>query len=88
MLTSLFGSTPLRTSRLTTMAGGRMPTSLAASFRFSDGKRGEIALDQRPHRGKVEAADEHEGEVAGVGEAVLVEGQRLVEAHLIDRAPA
>jgi len=49
------------------------------------GQRSEIARDQGLHRLEGEAPHEDEGEVARVGEAVVVEGQRLLHVHLVDR---
>ena len=47
-------------------------------------KARQVALDQRLHGREIEAPHEDEGEVARIGEAVLVEGERLVEVHLRD----
>ncbi len=47
-------------------------------------QRGEVAGDEGPDGGGIEAAREHEHEVAGVGEPVLVERVRLLEVHLRD----
>ena len=45
---------------------------------------GQITFDQRLHGREIEAPDEDEREVARIGEAVFVEGERFVEIHLID----
>ena len=81
----LFGSMPFSTCFSTTPVGGRTPTSFHVSLRRSGRQAAEIPLDQRLHRRQIEAADEDEREVARVGEAVLVERQRLVEVPLVDR---
>ena len=46
-------------------------------------KAGQVALHERFHRRQIEAADEHEGEVARIGKALLVERERSVEVHLV-----
>src|SRR5437899_2034667 len=45
-------------------------------------KAPQVALYERLHGCEIEAPDEDEGEAARIGEAILVEGERLVEAHL------
>jgi hypothetical protein len=48
------------------------------------GQAGQIRLDERLELVLVDVAHEDEGEVAGVGEALLVDGERLVEVDLVD----
>ena len=73
--------------RLLDDAGRRSHADVLPRLLPADRRQGaEIALDQRLHRRQVEAADEDEREVAGVGEPVLVERQRLVEVPLVDAA--
>src|SRR4030095_6062746 len=47
-------------------------------------ERGGVGVDQRLDRLEVEAAHEHEGKVAGVGETGLVESQRGLQIPLVD----
>ena len=75
---------PLSTRFSMTPVAGSTPTSFHVSLRCVDGQRAEIPLDERLHRRQIEAADEDEREVARIGEAILVERERLVEIHLID----
>src|SRR5690606_15049617 len=63
-------------------AGGRADAEVAPLLLAAEaGERAEVALDEGPERLEVQAADEVEGEVARVGEAVAVdlEGARQVE---------
>ena len=77
--TSLFGAMPFRTVVWTTPAGGLTPRSRHVSRAVGGRQAREVGFDQRAHRLEREAADEDEREVAGVGEARLVERERLVE---------
>ena len=66
-------------------ARGRPDADVAPRFLALEcGQAAEVALDERLDRRQIEAADEDEREVAGVGEAVLVERHRFLEAHLRD----
>ena len=85
MATWLLGSTPLDDLPFDD-AGRRANTAVDRGFDAVKRRQtGQVALDQRLHGLHVEAPDEHEREVAGVGESVLVERHRSVEIHLIDR---
>ena len=58
-----------------------LPGLLAALAR----EAAEVGLDERLRLLEIDVADEHEREVGRVGEAVLVDGNGLVEVDLLDR---
>src|SRR5690242_5602040 len=65
----------------------RIPDPLVAPMLLAMCRReaAEVARDQRLELLRREVPDEHEGEVARVGEAVAVERKRFVEAHLVEQ---
>ncbi len=72
------GIDPFWKRKLAAFAGKRMPRSVQLSCRRVDGRPPIHSLDQRLDFGRLEIADEEEGEIRGVGEAVAVGGEHLV----------
>ena len=81
MLTWLRGAMPLFTCLWTTPAGKAHADVLRGLDPAEGRKARQVALHERLHGCEIEAPHEDEGEVAGIGEAVLVERERLVEVH-------
>src|SRR2546430_17543623 len=48
-------------------------------------QRPKIFFEEWLNSGQLETADEKEGEIAGVGETILIESHRLFEVPFIDR---
>ena len=69
--------------RLVDDAAGRLDANIAPVLLASDrGQAAQIGLDQRSYLLEIEGADEGEGEVGGIGEAIPVESVRHVKARL------
>ena len=83
--TWLFGAMPF-SNGLFDHAGRRGDAEVAPGLlRAGRRQAGDVGLDERLDRVGREAADEDEREVAGVGEARLVERQRLRQVPLVHR---